>query len=83
MVAAPVKGVDVPVVFGPTGVAVGELPDPPDPPEPPFPPGGLVTVPLFEIPLPLPVGELPVPVAAAPEPDTDPVPAAGVVPLLG
>jgi hypothetical protein len=81
VVAAPVKvdGAGDAVVFGPTGVAVGELPDPP------FPPDALVTVPLLEAPLPLPVGELPVPVTAAPEPEPDPVPvpAAIVVPLLG
>jgi len=79
VVAAPVKvdGAGEAVVFGPTGVAVGELPGPP------FPPDALVTVPLLEAPLPLPVGELPVPVAAAPEPEPDPVPAAIVVPLLG
>jgi hypothetical protein len=81
VVAAPVKvdGAGEAVVFGPTGVAVGELPDPP------FPPDALVTVPLLEAPLPLPVGELPVPVAATPElePDLVPVPAAIAVPLLG
>jgi hypothetical protein len=79
VVAAPVKvdGAGEAVVFGPTGVAVGELPDPP------FTLDALVAVLLLEPPFPLPAGELPVPVAAAPEPEPDPVPAAIAVPLLG
>lgn len=82
MSAPPVKD-DGEVVFGPTGVAVGELPDPPFPPFPP----GLVAVPLLEPLDPDPVGELPVPEAIGfgdePEPDPDPeldVPLVGAEP---
>ena len=79
MVRAPPVKVEGEAVVGPTGVAVGELPDPPFPPEP-------VTVPLLEPLEPEPVGELPVPEALGfgtepgPDPEPDPEPD---VPLLG